>query len=1152
MATSIDFARKVGVLFVSVLLAWLAMGVGPQPALAASVLYAAPTAQGAGNCSSWENACTLQTALAQASSGDEIWVKAGVHTPGSAREHTFLLKDGVAVYGGFDGTETERDARDWRGNCTILSGDIGGDDGNDDGNFIAETTGDIRGENSYHVVTASETDDTAVLDGFVITAGQADSNSYPDFYGGGMLIQDGDPTLRNLIFRGNFAGKLGGGMYTSDSSAPALSNVTFQGNQAALGGGGMANHHAAPILEDVSFVGNKVSHPFVLVPGGGMYNDSSAPVLARVVFRNNVASGGGGGMYNVSSSPSLTNVLFFANRASSGAGMYNQDNSEPYLVNVTFHRNQADNQGGGIFSGLSQPVLHNVILWGNSAEEGKEIYSTSPLGKVAYSNIEGGYSGEGNIDADPLFVDGANGDLRLGEGSPAIDAGNNKVVSASTDLDGNPRVQDGNRDNEAIVDMGAYEAPPDENEPEVVSITAADPNPTNAEQIRFQVTFSEPVTRVDATDFELETDSLDGASIGTVSGGPAITYYVTVSTGEGEGRLRLDIPQSATIEDLAANPLTALPYEGGETYVIDRTSPTVASVARLDPTPTSAIQVRYKVVFSEEVVGVDKDDFSLTTTLTEAEVLGVRKENDPPYTYTVTVDTGIGNGTLRLDIPATATITDLATNPLAGVPFEGGEEYAVHKPAPNLLAPANGATLPNRRPFFDWRSFPGASSYVIQIARKDDFTLGLMSSMAIPSEYGLPLDLLPKTTYYWRVRAKVGATYTAWSEVWSFTTGNPPSIPTLLTPASDALVGTQPTLDWANVTVPAGTTFDKYEIQIATDAAFTAPMTAYLSGVTASQYTPVEPLARATRYYWRVRAWNTAGEYSAWSPVWTVRVRYDAPVLQEPECGATNLQPTFRWSSVAGATGYTLQVSRDEAFTLLVINGAVVGTAYNHPTNLAPATYYWRVRANGVFGPGEWSEVWSFTTGNPPSIPTLLTPASDALVGTQPTLDWANVTVPAGTTFDKYEIQIATDAAFTAPMTAYLSGVTASQYTPVEPLARATRYYWRVRAWNTAGEYSAWSPVWTVRVRYTSLTNAQVVVVVTDRKPTFSWDAVGAQADIRQVSSSSTFGTLIINRTQSGTSYTHTALASGTHCWRVRADGAYGPGERFTGRFVIP
>lgn len=117
------------------------------------VRYAAPRASGSGDCSSWGNACTLQTALTGAVSGDEIWVKAGVHYPGTNRTDTSQLKNGVAVYGGFAGTETSRNQCNPRVNQTILSSDIDQNDINTDGNFIAERPADIQGSNASYTLS---------------------------------------------------------------------------------------------------------------------------------------------------------------------------------------------------------------------------------------------------------------------------------------------------------------------------------------------------------------------------------------------------------------------------------------------------------------------------------------------------------------------------------------------------------------------------------------------------------------------------------------------------------------------------------------------------------------------------------------------------------------------------------------------------------------------------------------------------------------------------------------------------------------------------------------------------------------------------------------------------------------------------------------
>jgi len=471
------------------------------------VLYAAPTAQGSDDCSDWDNACTLQTALAGATSGDEIWVQAGVHYPGSMITDTFTLQSGVALYGGFAGTETTRDERDWETHATVLSGDI---DQNDltDPNGVITNTAHITGTNAYHVVTSVGVTETAVLDGFVVTAGQANGGAL-DNMGGGIHNLSGSPVLANLTLRGNSAGG-GGGIYNL-SGSPVLANLTFSGNSAGMGGGiydeqsnselsnitfsgnfagdsggGMFNRQSNPRLINVTFSGNSAwlggglrnfeSNPILInvtfsgnhveTGGGGMFNSHySNPTLMYVTFNGNIAVGEGGGLNNcIRSNPTLINVTFNGNSAGTGGGMANLYDSYPTLTNVTFSSNSASNHGGGMENYRSNLTLTNVILWGNTAPSSAGIYNSSSVPQISTSDIQGcggsgswdgacGTDGGGNIEADPLFVDAANGDLHLQDTSPAINAGNNAALPPDvlTDLDGNPRFV------RVFVDIGAYE-----------------------------------------------------------------------------------------------------------------------------------------------------------------------------------------------------------------------------------------------------------------------------------------------------------------------------------------------------------------------------------------------------------------------------------------------------------------------------------------------------------------------------------------------------------------------------------------------------------------------------------------------------------------------------------------------------------------------
>ena len=450
-----------------------------------AIYYVNDDASGNGHGLDWTNAINdLQVALALALPGTEIWVAEGVYVPGASEEDTFQLKNGVQIYGGFEGTPGTEDnfgVRDPAAFLTILSGDIEGNDLTNEKTVVTDTN-NIIGANCDHVVTGSGTDQTAVLDGVTITAGQADGPDPVTMIGGGMFVAAGNPTLTHLIFSGNSAEADGGGMYNSDASSPRLTDVTFAGNSAGDEGGGIYNtSSSSPTLTNVLFLNNISGGP-----GGGMNNNASSPTLTNVAFRGNSAKLSGGGMSNIfASSPSLTNVIFTGNSASTiGGGMRNTVGSNPALTNVTLSRNLAEMDGGGISNHQnSAPIIRNSILWGNRASgSGDQIFNendmsvpTIELSLVQDSGGSGagwdanlGTDGGGNVDADPLFVnadgpDNIPGTLddnpRLQNGSPAIDAGDNIFlpIGTTTDLAGGPRIVDGDEDSTATVDMGAYE-----------------------------------------------------------------------------------------------------------------------------------------------------------------------------------------------------------------------------------------------------------------------------------------------------------------------------------------------------------------------------------------------------------------------------------------------------------------------------------------------------------------------------------------------------------------------------------------------------------------------------------------------------------------------------------------------------------------------
>ncbi len=273
----------------------------------ATIRYVKPTASGSGDGSSWANAsANLQAMINASSAGDQVWVAAGTYKPTTTtnRSISFSLKNGVAVYGGFNGTETLLSQRNWVVNVTILSGDIG-------------TPGDDS-DNSYHVVYNSGINSTALLDGFTITKGRTGGALFPDDAGGGMLNSYSSPTLTNCSFSGNRA-NTGGGMFNSYSS-PTLTNCSFSENAATFGGGGIMNIFSSPTLMNCSFSGNTATFG-----GGGIHNIvSSSPTLTNCILWGN-----GTEIVNVTgSSPTVTYSIVQGGYAGTG-----NLNADPLFVN---------------------------------------------------------------------------------------------------------------------------------------------------------------------------------------------------------------------------------------------------------------------------------------------------------------------------------------------------------------------------------------------------------------------------------------------------------------------------------------------------------------------------------------------------------------------------------------------------------------------------------------------------------------------------------------------------------------------------------------------------------------------------------------------------------------------------------------------------
>lgn len=227
--------------------------------------------------------------------------------------------------------------------------------------------------------------------------------------------------------------------------------------------------------------------------------------------------------------------------------------------------------------------------------------------------------------------------------------------------------------------------------PSVTAISLADPSPTGAASVSWLVTFNTGVTGVSSSNFALVNTGLGGTPAITGVSGSGTAWTVTASTGTGSGTLGLDMANATGVSPAPGN----LPFTG-DVYTLDRTGPAVSSIARVDPTPTALTSVSWTVTFNESVTGVDAADFALAQSGGVSGALITAVTPVSGTTYTVTADTGAGNGVLGLNLADDDSIVDAAGNPLGGAGAANGdfigETYSVAKSASVTASPSIDCT----------------------------------------------------------------------------------------------------------------------------------------------------------------------------------------------------------------------------------------------------------------------------------------------------------------------------------------------------------------------------------------------------------------------------------------------------------------------------
>jgi hypothetical protein len=350
------------------------------------------------NGASWATAYgNLQTALAASSAGVAIWVAQGTYKTTATTTRTIYFNIPSDV--------------------KVYGGFVGNEIMLSQRNFRTNVTilsGEIgnvntTNDNSYHVVNLDGSGANTLLDGFTVTGGYANY----------------DPSK----------------VVTAPSPAPTPpSTSTIE-----TGGGVLIQNAGLPTIANCTIVSN------ASLTGGGIYaSDASLPTIVACKIMSNKANFGSGIYFQDGSNGNISNSLISGN---SGIGTFYNNKSNPTITNCTIAGNGGYN--GGIFNSSSQPVVKNTIIWGNATP----FNDTQSI--ITYSDIQGGYTGVGNLNIDPKFVSPQPsgiaptllGDYHVQATSITIDRGDNGSISLTDiDLDGNLRRFSG-----GTVDMGAYE-----------------------------------------------------------------------------------------------------------------------------------------------------------------------------------------------------------------------------------------------------------------------------------------------------------------------------------------------------------------------------------------------------------------------------------------------------------------------------------------------------------------------------------------------------------------------------------------------------------------------------------------------------------------------------------------------------------------------